>query len=189
MKIGVVADPCDPQKPGGLGRCMFVLAKATVKAAPGKEFFVYSKSPFPVDGVPPRMLPVRVWLRGASTLDRSLDVYIFFTPVIPLFFKPNYSVVVAEDFAYLELPRRTMRERILALVTYQMHRRSLRMADKVVCISEATKHSAIEHFGIPAEKCVIAPLAAMPLANPLEVNGLPERFFLFAGILKERKNV
>jgi glycosyltransferase involved in cell wall biosynthesis len=70
-----------------------------------------------------------------------------------------------------------------------MHRRSLRLAEKVVCISRATKESAMRHFGIPEQKCVVVPIAAMPLAAPVVVNDLPEKFFLFAGVLKERKNV
>jgi glycosyltransferase involved in cell wall biosynthesis len=189
MKIAIIADPCDPQKPGGLGRCIFELARATIAAGQGHTFTVYSKSAFPVDGVELRPLPNNVWLFGSRTLSSSHDLHIFFTPVIPLFFRPKRAMVVALDFAYLELPRRTLREKYLAWVTYVMHRRSLKMAEHIVCISEATKQTAVKYFNVAPEKCSIVPLAAMPLKIPVEVPGLPENFFLFAGVLKERKNV
>jgi glycosyltransferase involved in cell wall biosynthesis len=189
MKVAIIADPCDPKKPGGLGRCIFELARATVAAGQGHSFTVYSKSDFPVQGVSVKRLPNNVWIQAGRVLPKDFDLYIFFTPVIPLFFKPKRAIVVALDFAYLELPRHTLREKYLAWVTYMMHKRSLKMAEHVVCISEATKQAAIKYFNVAPEKCSIVPLAAMPLKAPVEVPDLPTDFFLFAGILKERKNV
>jgi glycosyltransferase involved in cell wall biosynthesis len=189
MNIAIVADPCDPKKPGGLGRCIFELARATVAAGHGHSFEVYSKSDFPVEGISVKQLPDNVWLKAWSVLSKDADLYIFFTPVIPLFFRPKRTIVVALDFAYLELPRHTLREKSLAWVTYLMHKRSLKMAEHIVCISEATKQAAVTYFKVPPQKCSIVPLAAMPLAQPVEVKDLPAQFLFFAGVLKERKNV
>lgn len=192
MTIALVADPCDPAKPGGLGRCIFELAKALVKAAPaGTEITVYSKSAFPVPGVTVKPLAGNIWLTGARQIAHDHDAYVFFTPVIPLFLRPQQSLVIVEDLAYLELPRETLRERLFAFVSYLMHRRSLRLATKVACISHATAAAVERFFGVPAAACTIAPLAAMPLASPTPeaLPPLPERFFFFAGVLKERKNV
>ena len=191
MTIGLVTDPCNPYKPGGLGRCIFELAKGLVAALPAdSQVTVYSKSGFPIAGVAVKALPRYVWLMGARVLDPSFDVYVFFTPVIPLFFRPKRSVVVVEDLAYLELPRRSLKEKIVGYMSYRMHKRSLRLADTVACISEATAVSVERYFGIPKESCVIAPLAAMPLAAPSgTLPPLPPHFFVFAGVVKERKNV
>lgn len=188
MKIGIIADPCDPSKPGGLGRAVYELASHLLTEGTHHEFIVYSKTRLPMTAEQ-RMLPRSVWLMGTGTLDPSLDLYIFLTPVIPLFFTPKRAIVVAHDFAYLDLPRVTLREKRLALASYLMHRRSLRLAEKVVCVSRATQMSAMKHFGIPEEKCAVVPIAAMPLAPPEPLPDLPRRFFLFAGVLKDRKNI
>ncbi|HVM58777.1 MAG TPA: glycosyltransferase family 1 protein [Candidatus Paceibacterota bacterium] len=191
MTIALIADPCDPQKPGGLGRCIFELAKGLVEAAPkDARITVYSKSAFPVPGVAVQELSGNVWLSGARQIGRAHDVYVFFTPVIPLFFRPRKSIVIVEDLAYLELPRNTFREKLLASVSYRMHTRSLRLATRVVCISEATARSVERFFGVPAASCAIVPLAAMPFPAPSDdLPPLPPKFFLFAGVLKERKNI
>jgi glycosyltransferase involved in cell wall biosynthesis len=189
MKIGLVADPCDPQAPGGLGRSIYEWTRA-VLAEGGHEFVVYAKDPSVFEGARERhALPAQVWTRGAGVLDASTPTYLFFTPNIPLGFRPKRAVVVAADFAYLDLPQKGLRERAYALASYLMHRRSLWMAERIACMSAATKESAIKHFGLAPEKLVVTPISAMPLAPVERIEGLPQRFFFFAGALKERKNV
>jgi glycosyltransferase involved in cell wall biosynthesis len=121
-------------------------------------------------------------------MDRTLDAYVFFTPIIPFFFRPKHSIVVALDFAYWTTPR-SWRNALSARLLFFLHKRALRMADAIAAISEETKQDAIRLFGIPAERITVVPLSHVPLGEEKETLPVPDRFFLFAGVLKERKNV
>jgi glycosyltransferase involved in cell wall biosynthesis len=121
-------------------------------------------------------------------MDRTLDAYIFFTPIIPLFLRPKRSVVVAFDFAYWT-QRHSWRDALSARVLLYLHGRALRQADAVIAISEQTKQEVIRLFGIPADRISVVQLSYVPLGEKREVLPVPEHFFLFAGVLKERKNV
>jgi len=64
---------------------------------------------------------------------------------------------------------------------------SLRRADVILCVSEATKADVVTHFPGVAEKTIVIHEAATPMAAPpLDRAG---NYFLFVGTLEPRKNL
>lgn len=187
--------PYGEKNPGGLGRCIFEMAKHLIEADEKNFYTVYLKErpaarpSFPGGnwmcyGLGSRLL----WLTGALRMDRTLDAYIFFTPIVPLFLRPKYSIVFALDFAYWSF-RSSWRDELSARLLFFLHKRALRGADAIVAISEETKQNVIRLFGVSAERITVVHLSYMPLGASAEALAVPEIFFLFAGVLKERKNV
>jgi glycosyltransferase involved in cell wall biosynthesis len=193
MKIGLIVDPYGEKMPGGLGRAIWELAKALVQESDNAYTVYLKRAPKERPALPQtvavKSLEVRSVALSSGTLDKGLDAYVFFTPVIPLFFFPKRAIVVAHDFAYLELPERALRERLSGFVLYCVHYLSLRKASKIVAVSHYTKSSIIRHFRIAPEKIEVVHNGFIPFAHAPESVATPEKFFLFAGVLKERKNV
>lgn len=196
MNIGLLLDPYGEKNPGGLGRSIGEITKALLAADQNNAYTVYVKNEPPA---PPafsgnnwRLKALRcknIFLQGARGMDRTLDAYVFLNPIIPLFFFPKKSIVVVHDFAYLELPNRSLKQKVSALLLYCAHALSLSKATRIVAVSEATKQSVIRHFGITPHKIqVIYNGFIASREEPAEMP-VPEKFFLFAGVLKERKNV
>lgn len=178
MKIGLFIHPYSKTAPGGLGRANALLSEALIQVDAADSFTLYTKQ-----GRGP------LWLTGGQRLDSTLDAYVFFTPLIPLFFTPKKSIVIVHDLAYRSMKPRSLKEYATYLVLGFLHARSLRIATRIAAVSQATKDDIIRQFGIAAEKITVVPIGFMPLpetGTPLEV---PEKFILFAGVLKERKNV
>jgi len=196
MKVGLLIHPCEPNKPGGLGRGNFALAEALIKEGREHSFVVYLKGP---DRVTPFssysnvevnfMGSGPIWLTGARTLNPDLDSYIFFTPIIPLFFRPKKSIVVAYDFAFLNMPTQSFKERCVSYIIYRLQARSLRMATSIAAISGATRDDIVRYFGVALTKVKVIHIGYMVPAKDTKPFDVPEKFCLFAGVLKERKNV
>jgi glycosyltransferase involved in cell wall biosynthesis len=196
MKIGLVLDPYGEEHPGGLGRAILEMARGIVSSCQDDEFIIYIKNPptkpFPFEGRNWRLAPLgiaRMWLASGKKFSRYIDLYIFFTPVIPIFFTPKRSIVVVHDFAYLEQPEGSFKERIVTRVLYLLHHRSLKKASGIVAVSQNAKEATVRYFGIPSEKITVIYNGFISLgAEPKQIE-VPEKFFLFAGVLKARKNV
>lgn len=196
MTIGMLLNPYGETSPGGLGRSVFEMARALLALDGENSYTLYFKDRQPAKpefaasnwtyrGLGSRLL----WLTGAFGMDRTLDAYIFFTPIIPLFFTPRKSVVIAFDFAYLDRPQHSIPEWIRARFLYLIHGRSLRQATSIIAISAQTKADIVRHFEITASKIKVVPLGYIALPQEYSEIPTPEEFFLFAGVLKERKNV
>ncbi|MDP3771774.1 MAG: glycosyltransferase family 1 protein [bacterium] len=196
MKIGIVLHPYGEDKPAGLARTIFELTTGMIAEDRENDYIIFLKNK-------PRVLPEfsgknwrieilgsgYLWLDRLKTAPRA-DVYVFNTPVLPLFWRPPKSIALALDFAYLDFPPHGFFGRILNTITYWYHRRSLWRADRIVAISEATKRETMRIFHMQAEKidvvrCGFKRVCAVPETRL----ALPENFFLFVGIVKERKNV
>lgn len=196
MKIGLIVDPYGEKAPGGLGRATFELAKNIIAMGTNHTFTVYVKSlprekpEFPGSHWSLRSLNSRyILLTGARNIDPNLDLYIFFSPIIPLFLYPKKSIVVALDFAYLDTPQRSLKMYLRGKLLYRAHRHSLRSASKIIAISEDTAQSVMAHFGISRKKIEVVHIGYMPLPAEQKAFTTPGKFFLFAGVMKERKNV
>lgn len=195
MRIGMLLNPYGEKSPGGLGRSIFEIAKNMIELDHRNSYTIYFKDkevPRPsfsgthwtYTGLGSRAL----WLTGAFGMDRTLDAYVFFTPIIPFFLRPTCSIVFALDFAYWRM-RRPWRDWFPPRLLFFLHGRALRRADAVIAISEETKQDVIRLFGVPAERITVVQLSYVPLGEKQEPLPVPDSFFLFAGVLKERKNV
>ncbi len=194
MRIALVVDPYAEKKPSGLGRAVFEMARGILTEDKTNTYTVYFKNK---PATPPVFLGSHnvesfggrsLFFGGARALKKDLDLYVFFTPIMPLFFFPKKSVVVVHDFAYLEMPGRTLKERLTAIFLYIAHRITLAKATRIVAVSQWTKESVVRHFHVSPEKVEVIynGLTTFPEPAPIEV---PTQFFLFAGVLKPRKNV
>ncbi|PIR57966.1 MAG: hypothetical protein COU71_01265 [Parcubacteria group bacterium CG10_big_fil_rev_8_21_14_0_10_38_31] len=196
-KIGIILHPYGEGKPAGLGRYILELTKSLVENDKENEYVIYLKKK-------PKIMPefmssnCRVEILGFGRLWRELgfffapkaDVYIFNTPVVPLFFRPKKSVVIALDFAYLYFKTEGLKERINNFLLFKLNSFSLKRADKIIAISEATKKDIIKLFNISDEKIkVIYPGFNKICALPSEEIVAPLNFFLYVGVIKERKNL
>lgn len=196
MKIGIVLHPYGEQEPAGLGRATFELTKTLIAAAPEHQFLIFLKGkPRHLPEFPGENWSVHPLGGGVFWLDRlrsapPADVYIFNTPVMPVFWRPRKSVVIALDFAYLRSAPHGMKEYGMRFFLRRRHRVALQRADRVAAISEATRLDAIGLFGVAPEKVKTIHLGFNRIClTPEETVPAPERFFLFVGVLKERKNV
>ncbi len=196
MKIGLLVHPYEPERPGGLGRANFAYVEALLKSDRANSYTIYLK------GAPHKtsfstyqnatvvwMGNGPLWLTGFRALDPSLDLYVFFNPIIPLFFYPKKSIVIAYDFAFLKMGSSSLKDYIQTWFTYMLQYRSLHKATRVVTISDATKEDIVQYFKIARDKINMIHVGYMALTQPARPMSLPEPFFLFAGVLKERKNV
>lgn len=196
MKIGIVLHPYGEEKPAGLARTIFELTRALIAEDTKNEYIIYFKHL-------PKVLPDFsgaqwktvglgggfFWLTKLRFVERA-DVYIFNTPVMPFFFGPRRCVILALDFAYIYFPPHGVLARITNTLTRLYHAYSLRACERIVAISEATKKDVMRFFNISEHKihvmlCGYKKICMVP-GQPINV---PDKFFFFAGVMKERKNV
>lgn len=196
MKIGIVLHPYGEDQPAGLSRTIFEFTKGMLTVDRENEYIIFLKrKPRIIPKFPGKNWSVHVLGEGLLWLDRLgnapvCDVIIFNTPVLPLFYKPKRSVVLALDFAYYYFPPVGLRARAFNRFTFWYHKRSLHRADMIVAISEATKKDIVKLFGIAPKRiktvlCGFKDICAVA-EQPID---LPEKFFLFVGVMKMRKNV
>ncbi len=195
MKIGIVLHPYGEEKPAGLGRAILELTRSLIAAYPEHEYTIFLKdarklAPHFSGNVRVETLGGGIFWRERMRAMPRLDAYLFNTPVLPLFFCPQKSVVIALDFAYLYERPRGVRDLARHLLLTWYHARSLRRADRIIAISEATKKDIIKFFGIRDERISVVYLGVRDMDGIVEERcAAPEKFFLYVGVLKERKNV
>ena len=195
MRIGILLHPYDEDKPAGLARTIFELSKGMLEVDRDNEYVIFVKNKPRKDPELPGNWKLHVLGGGLLWLDKmrfaeSLDVYIFNTPVMPFFWRPSKSVVIALDFAYWYLAERTLKSQLRKIITFLFHRRALRRADAIVAISNATKEETIKLFNIAEEKISVVWCGFKKICTVEEARiPLPSKFFFFVGIIKPRKNV
>jgi glycosyltransferase involved in cell wall biosynthesis len=195
MNIGLVVHPYGEERPSGLGRAIFEMVKALVELDSANLYTLYFKEK--PHGMPQIsgtwntvVLNAKRLLLHAGELKRSdQDIFIFFTPVIPLTFFPKKSIVVVHDLGFLRLRKKGCTGHITAYVLYFCYFISLRKAKKIIAVSQATKDDVCRYFKIHKDKVVVVYNGFTPPTTHAKAIPCPEQFFLFAGALKERKNV
>lgn len=196
MRIGIVLNPYGESKPGGLARVIFEWTKALITRDKVNEYIVFLKhEPKKKPDIPGENWRVEVLGEGPLWLDRirsreKCDIYIFNTPVLPFFYRPEKSVIIAYDFPYKHLPSTSLKELIQYKLTGIYHKISMQRAQSIIAVSKSTKDEIVKLFGIESKK--ITPIYHGFKRICLEEEKavvLPERFFFFAGTIKERKNV
>lgn len=196
MRIGIVLHPYGEDQPAGLARTIFELIKGMLTVDCENEYIIFLKrSPRVMPEFPGKNWRVYVLGEGLLWLDRlrnapQCDVIIFNTPVMSFFYKPRQSIILALDFAYYYFPPRGLRATLINKLTFWYHGYCLRRADFIVAISEATKRDTITLFGIAEKKISVVPCGFKNVCVATEqIVALPEKFFLFVGVMKPRKNV
>tara|TARA_Y100000310_G_C20699053_1_gene827981 strand:- start:2303 stop:3385 length:1083 start_codon:yes stop_codon:yes gene_type:complete len=196
VKIGIILHPYDEDKPAGLARTIFEWTKGLLILDSENEYIVFvKKTPRKAPDLPGKNWRLESLGGGMFWLDKlkkaeKCDVYIFNTPVVPLFYKPKRSIVLALDYAYFYLKGENFKNFVSKWFTYVIHFISLRKCDEVIAISEATKEDTIKLFKISEKKIKVIYLGYKKICSVPEIEvPLPKKFFFFAGIIKERKNV
>lgn len=207
MKIGIVLHPYGEKQPGGLPRMILEWTKAMLEVDRKNEYIIFLKhepkeppklpgknwhyevlAPLEAGRLRPRLL-MGLWLDRLRSKPRA-DVYIFNTPVLPLFWTPPKSIVIALDFPYKYLKAPSLKLYVWHFLLGAYHSLSLKRADLVVAISLAAKEDVMKLFGVPEKKIKYIPQGYINIcAVPETPVKLPEKFFLFVSAVKERKNV
>lgn len=197
MRIGIILYPYGEDKPAGLGRAIFDLSEALIRKDLQNDYIIFLKKK-------PNVMPeffgknwrVEVLGKKFFWLDRGLskcsqaDVYIFNTPILPLFYRPKKSIAIVLDFAYKYFPAYDIREYFQKIFLSWYHGFSLRRVDKIVAVSQATKKDIMRFFKIPEKKIKVVYLGFERKSQlPEQKIKTPEKFFLFVGVIKERKNI
>ena len=183
MKIGITLHPYGEKKPAGLGRAILEITRSLLEADPKNEYTIFLKNfENPKHEEISSRSNFRIAPMNRKTL-REIDVCIFNTPILPLWYKARKSIVIAYDFAYWHFGKNYL--------LWLYHAYSLWRADHIVAISEATKRDLMKLFWIPEKKITVIYLGYKKVCElpPQNVPGIPEKFFLFIGAIKERKNV
>lgn len=189
MRIGIILHPYDEEKPAGLGRAILGIAKSLLVLDQVNDYVIFlRKKPRKIPELSGKNWRVAIADSRWFWLDRAIrknpvDVCIFNTPAMPFFVKPEKSVVIVYDFAYVRYSP--------SFLLKLYHRYSLKRADHIAAISQATKEETLRLFGLPEQKISVVHLGyenmRESIAAPLRP--LPDKFFFFAGVIKERKNV
>lgn len=195
MKIGIVLHPYVEAKPGGLARTILEWTRGLLAVDQTNEYIIFVKgNPVQPDfaGKNWRMVSLgsgRFWLDRLSRETRC-DLYLFQTPVLPLRFRVPNAVIIAQDFPYLRLKPRTLRDFVRRPILRWYHARSLKRARAVIAVSHSTKQDLAALFHVPESKITVIPMGFKDVCKTSEAQvELPKKFFLFVGVLKERKNV
>ena len=195
MKIGIILNPYGENKPAGLGRFIFELTRAMVEADQQNQYIIFlKKKPETIPQFPGTNWQIEIlgggklWLENLKNKTQA-DVYIFNTPVMPVFYKPKKSVVIAFDFAYKHLAARNFKELLVDRILGWYHGFSLKKADIIVATSEQTKRDIIRFFKIPENKIQVIYTGFNKICDMVpESIDVPKPFFLFTGVVKQRKN-
>lgn len=196
MKIGIFLHPYGEKYPAGLARAILDLTKTLLDIDRKDEYFIFAKNKSAVN---PRFTGENwkfftangetLWMDALIKKHPELDVCIFNTPVLPLRL-PKKSVVLALDFAYKYLHSKNLAEYLKRKATGFYHGFSLRRANAIVAISQATKADLIKFFNIPNDKIKVVYLGFQKICDIPEISvDVGGKFFLFSGAIKERKNV
>lgn len=197
MKIGIILHPYGEKTPAGLGRYIFDLTESLIKNDKNNDYIVYLKDKpdkmpnFSVQNWKVEILGFKMfWLDLGLFFAQKSDVYIFNTPIMPFFFRPKKSIVIALDFAYKYFKAKNLKEFIFNKFLFYANKFSLKKADTIVSISEQTKEDVLRFFGVSEQKIkVIYPGFKKICSLPEQAIDLPKSFFLHVGVIKERKNL
>lgn len=190
--------PYGEKKPGGLPRIIFGWAESLIRNDTENEYVIFLKEKPECEPLLPgknwhtEVLGVgRLWLTRLKHTTQC-DVYLFNTPVLPLFYKPRRSVIIVLDYPYKYLAARNFSERLKRVFISWIHGYSMRRADHIIAVSNSTKNDTMRFFNIPSEKISVVYHGykkICEISEQVPQAEVPEKYFFFAGTLKERKNV
>ncbi|MBP7694480.1 MAG: glycosyltransferase family 4 protein [Anaerolineales bacterium] len=196
----------------GLGRYAASLAQALLDLGVPLTAFVNDPRENglrpPLSGLPTLTagLPRKRWrLRAAWSYFGGPDLRAAF-PGVTLFHATEHllpiipgarSVVTLHDAAYLLFPQHHLLQNRLFLTL--MMPRFLRRADRVICVSEATRQDALRFYRLDPAKVSVVSEGVEPRFRPITAPAaleavrhtyrLPRRFILYVGTIEPRKNL
>lgn len=200
MKVGIILYPYGAKQPAGLTETIFSLSQGLVETGSPHTFVFFVKGEEPTI---PRFLAGTkhemrrtsssfFWLDEAVSLGQDIDVWVFNTPIIPLFRIPKKTIVIALDFAFLHYPSSNFKIRLKEEITKLLQARALKKSTHIVSISEFTSAEVCKWFPtIQRNKITTIMAGYRDLHNvPSETFpfSLPEKYFLSIGVIKYRKN-
>lgn len=207
MRIGYIAEPYEEQGASGMGyvvhesmRHMLIEGRGPAAAGRGTHTFVfYSRTPINrsfIQGeyenvlIPKGFIRQFIWF---LTHRLHVDVLFFMIPLLPLWIRGRTKTVpICQDLESKEIPVRSLREKIIALVGEGILLPfTFRRAVHVVIPSEATKTAVIAAYRIPERKFSVIHNGFQDLTNVQGVSPAAslKPYFFFAGRVKFRKNV
>lgn len=143
--------------------------------------------------------PLRIlWEQAIAPVElRALGIDLLHCPanVVPLA-APCPTVVTVHDLSFERFPHLFHRANRVYLGA--MVRLAVRLARRVIAVSESTRRELAELLGVPERRVDVIPNGVEPSFRPLDPaavarfraeRGLPEQFILHVGTLEPRKNV
>lgn len=196
MKIAILLHPYGEEKPAGLGRAILEITRNILKIDHENEYLILLKEeprtppPLPGNNWQLRVVGYKyLWLTRKFDF-LSADLYVFPTPITPLFFRPKMLAVIVYDFAYKYFtagPKQKLHHFWIDCLT----RSTLKKVSRVVTISEFTLAESRRFFNVPKSKITAIPLGYSKICSHAAetVANTPKPYFLFVGVIKERKNI
>jgi len=211
MRIGIDATPL-PQRPVGAGHYIIQLIRALQRQPGDEEYIIFAqRHSAPLLGIdetprfrlhlltdqsPPRRLLWEQTAFPALARRLQLDVLHSLHYTLPIAYRGK-RVVTLHDMTFFLYPRlHTLPKRYFFRFFIHL---SGRVADALLADSESTRQDAMRIAGIPGAKISTTLLGvtpdfrpvsdAAPLAQVRQKYGLPERYFLYVGLIEPRKNV
>src|SRR3989344_7021529 len=197
MTIAVILHPFGEKKPAGLARTVYETTRSIIAAAPRNEYLILLKHnhnfppKFPGTNWRAQILSYKyLWLTTKFRRFKA-ELCIFFTPVLPFFFRPKRSIVVVCDLAYMHVPDRSFNAMVYHYLLRLINKWSLKKASAIVAVSEFTKSEIVKFFGIDQQRVCVIPLGINRFDSNSEkpVSSATKPYFLFVGVIKQRKNV
>ena len=190
MRIGIILHPYGENKPAGLGRAIYEITRSMIEEGEDHHFVIYlRKRPrtlpkFSGNNWEIKILDYRWFWLDIGLWREKLDVCFFNTPIMPFLVRPKRSIIITHDYAYHYFDSHTWLLRFY-------HKFSLRKANHIIAVSEYTKNETIKLFNIPAQKISVVYNGFKNFCDKLSKYGpkTPKNFFLFVGVIKQRKNV
>lgn len=214
MRIGVNAlqmKSASGHSKAGLSRYAWCLIEALISEGHGHQFDIYVNQQFEVPAhwrTAPhfRFIPTRgkigrmphLWgIYAASLLSRRYDVWLSLAHTLPRW-SPTPKVLVVHDLFALTNPELYVNRR--ARITANSLKRSIRIADRLVAVSESTRQEVHRIFGIPLAKIEVTHLGPGNDIVPRDSStvdrqelknlGVPwSRYLLMLSTIEPRKNV
>jgi glycosyltransferase involved in cell wall biosynthesis len=200
MIIGIVTT-YSQKHPAGLERFILEFLKALSKVDNFNEYIIYTKKG---SGLNKKLIEegvnnfLVVEMRGGMLWkDLGLffapkaDIYLFNGLRIPLFFVPKNYLVLVYDFAYKYKNLTNKKEKIKRYVYDFLAKLAFKRAKHIISISQSTKHEIVKFFNINKEKIKVIYCGFNKISNlsAEKVNLEFNKYFLFIGTIKERKNI
>lgn len=194
MKILLVLNPIDEERPAGLGRSVYNFALGLVNKRPQDNFVLFTKDPINLKKLFPGSTNIieaidnsgkSIWW-SSKLKKQEFDIVITFTPVVPVFFFHKKIISFAHDFAYLRFGSPFNK-----VTLWCAHQVTFIKSSCIVAVSEETKKNLYKSFLVRKSTEVEVIYNGFDHFKTVEKEtnfSFARPYFLAVGVLKERKN-